>query len=103
CERQIECEQYRSRALGLAFELKRDFVVCLRELLGADIDLNVDRRLRLRRRQRARRVGILEREVLDILAEHRELRLGLLSAWAGRGSAIAAGGRHRLSPLTAHK
>src|SRR5262249_26258843 len=56
---------------------------------------NVDGGLRLRGRQRARRVWVLERKILDILAKHAELRLVLLSAWARRGSAIA-GGRHRL-------
>src|SRR5258708_18354637 len=99
-ECQVEGKQDRSCALGLAFELEGDFVVGLGKLLGAHIDLNVDRRLRLIGRQGARRVRILEREILDVLAKHAELRLALRSARARRGSAIAAGGGHRLYPLT---
>src|SRR5499427_3075531 len=95
-ECQVEGKQDRSGALGLAFELEGDFVVGLGKLLGADVDLNVDRRLRLIGRQGARRVRILEREILDVLAKHAELRLALRSARARRGSAIAAGGGHRL-------
>src|SRR5262252_5977230 len=101
-ECQVEGKQDRSGALGLAFELERDFVVGLSKLLGTDVDLNVDRGLRLIGRQGARRVRILEREILDVLAKHAELRLALRSARARRGSAIAAGGGHRLYPLTAH-
>src|SRR5262249_36389232 len=98
-ERQIEGKQNRFASLGLALELERDFIVGLRELLDPDIDLDVDGGLRLLRRQGARRVRILEREILDVLAKHGELRLTLLRAWARRGSAIA-GGRHRLFPLS---
>src|SRR6516162_5655104 len=95
-ECQVEGKQDRSGALGLAFELQGDFVVGLGKLLGAHVDLNVDRRLRLIGRQGARRVRILEREILDVLPKHAELRLALRSARARRGSAIAAGGGHRL-------
>src|SRR5262249_33326213 len=95
-EGQIEGKQNRSGGLGLAFELERDFIIGLRELLDADVDLDVDGGLRLLRRQGARCVRILKREILDVLAKHGELRLTLLRAWARRGSAIA-GGRHRLS------
>src|SRR5262249_28916564 len=66
------------------------------ELLRADVDLNVDRWLGLIGRQGARRIRILEREVLDVLPKHAELCLALRSALARRGPAIAAGGRHRL-------
>src|SRR4029077_7373917 len=78
----------------------RDFVVGLGQLLDADIDLDVDRRLRLARRQGAWCVRILEREILDVLAEDAELRLALLGVRDLRRAAIA-GGRHRnyLSPL----
>ena len=47
--------------------------------------------------KRARRVRILEREILDILAKHGELRLTLLRGWARRGSAIAGGRHHSTS------
>src|SRR6516164_3469921 len=95
-ECQVEGKQDRSGVLGLAFELEGDFVVGLGKLLGAHIDLNVDRRLRLIGRQGARRVRVLKREILDVLPKHAELRLALRSARARRGSAIAAGGGHRL-------
>src|SRR6516162_3682668 len=95
-ECQVEGKQDRSGVLGLAFELEGDFVVGLGKLLGAHIDLNVDRRLRLIGRQGARRVRVLKREILDVLPKHAELRLALRSARARRGSAVAAGGGHRL-------
>src|SRR5262245_17583706 len=95
-ERQIEGKQDGSGVLGLAFELEGNLVVGLGELLRADVDLNVDRWLGLTGRQGARRIRILEREVLDVLPKHAELCLALRSALARRGPAIAAGGRHRL-------
>src|SRR5262249_30865437 len=99
-ERQIEGEEDRSGALGLAFELEGDFVVGLGQLLGADIDLNVDRGLRLIRRQGARRLGFLDGEVFVVSPTHTELCWpwggGGAGPGAGGGPAITAGGRHRL-------
>src|SRR5262244_2088356 len=95
-ECQIEGKEDRSGALGLAFELEGNLVVGLSKLLRAHIDLNVDRWLGLIGRQGARRIRILEREILDVLAKYAELRLTLRSGRARRGSAIAAGGGHRL-------
>ena len=75
--------------LRLALELQRDLVVGLRQLADPDIDLDIDGRLRLAHPQRARRVRILEREVLDVLGQHIELRrlllfLRVLAAAIGR-------------------
>src|SRR5215470_3347987 len=81
-EGQVERKQDRSGALGLAFELEGNLVIGLGELLRAHIDLNVDRWLRLVGRQGARRIWILEREVLDVLPKHAELCLALRSARA---------------------
>ena len=60
-EGQVERKQNGAGVLGLAFEIERDLIIGLGELLDGDIDLNVDGGLRLRRRQRARRVRIFER------------------------------------------
>src|SRR5439155_11152846 len=77
-EGQVEGEQHRAFEFRLAFELERNLEVSRRQLADADIDLDVDRGLRFLRRQRARGVGVLEREILDVLAEHAQLRPGLL-------------------------
>src|SRR5262245_45306296 len=102
-EGQLERKQHRAGAVRLAFELERDLVVGLGELLDDHVDLDIDRRRLVGRRQRARRVRILERQILDVLAEDVELRLARLRARALRGAAIATGGRHRLylSPFSA--
>src|SRR5207244_8797670 len=101
-ERQVECKQHRAAQLGLAFELERDLVIVFGELADADIDLDIDRGLRLARRKGAGRIRIFEREVLDVLGEEGELRLRLGGGlWAGPGAA-STGGRHEryLSPVT---
>jgi hypothetical protein len=87
---EVEGEQHRSFGRRLAFELEGDLIVRGRCLADADIDLDVDGRLGLGRRQRAGRVRILKREILDVLAEHAELRRGLL---LGRLLRLAAIGR----------
>ena len=92
-ERQVEREQHGAVSVGLALELERDLVIGFGELADADIDLDIDRGLRLARLQRARRIRILEREVLDVLGENSELRLALLG---GLGTS-AQGRRYRWS------
>src|SRR5262249_8879840 len=82
----------------------------LAELLHPDIDGDVDRGLRLARRQRARRIRVFEREILDVLPEHVErwclllLRLRRRRAAIGRGHATLppspAGIPHRAAWLT---
>src|SRR5262249_61421731 len=76
-------------------------VVGWSELLHPVVDVDVDRWLRLGRLQRAWRIRILEREILDVLGEHGELRLPLLSRARLRGRALRraaiAGNRHHSS------
>jgi len=97
-EGQLEREQRRAGVLSLAFERQRDLEVGRGELLHPDVDLDVDCRLRLGRLQRAWRIRILERKILDVLGEHGELRLPLLSLARLRGRALRraaiAGSRH---------
>ena len=64
----------------------------VRQRRGVDVDLNADLRLLGRRLQRARRVRVLEREILDVLRHHVELRLRI----RGRRRA-AIGRRHEIS------
>jgi len=88
---QLETEHDLAGVLGLALDRNRHLEIIVADLVGADIDLDVDlRRLGLRR-QRARRVRILERQVLGILRQHIELRRRAL----GRG-AVAIG--HEMFP-----
>ena len=60
-EGQIEGEQDGSGAFRFAVEVEGDLVIGFGELLDANIDLNIDGGLRLRRRQGARRVRVFER------------------------------------------
>src|SRR5262245_45857256 len=99
-EGQIEDKQHHALGLGFAFELERHFVVGRRELVDAHIDLNVELRLLLAGRERARRIRILKREILDVLPEHVELRkLGLVPCgWLRRRTAIVVLERHSSPP-----
>jgi hypothetical protein len=56
-----------------------DFEIGGCQVAGVDVDRDVDVGLRGLRRQRLRRVGILEAQILEILSEnaHRRLRAGL--------------------------
>src|SRR3546814_5922367 len=63
----------RDRAIGLGadFELEQHFVDLVADLVGADVELYVDRRLRARRTlEDAGGVRILERQILDVLRDH---------------------------------
>jgi DNA polymerase-3 subunit epsilon len=76
CEFQVEAEHQAGVQLRLAVKLERYLDVAIRQRLGIDIDLNGDLRLlRSDRRQRLRRVRVLEREILDVLRHHLDLRL----------------------------
>jgi len=77
-EFQFEAKEQGPSRFRLAFELDADLDIGIRERLGADIDLNADLRLLLARDQRLRRIGILERKILDILRYNGELRLRVL-------------------------
>ena len=103
----------RPLAFGLALQPQRHLEVGLARGRGFDVDLNVDGRLLRARRQRARRVRVLERQILHILPEdgdlrHRHLWLGAaicrrhtdlrraraLAAWLTQGREVNnAGGR----------
>src|SRR6478735_9064231 len=87
---QIEAEHQLAGILRLAFDRKRHFVLVFRDIVGADIDLDIDRGLLLLRRQRARSVRILEGQVLRVLRQHVQLgrrgRLGRRAVAVGHGS-----------------
>src|SRR5271165_1263458 len=59
-EGQIEGKQYGAGALRLAVQFECNFIVGFSKLLHPDIDLNLDRRLGLTWRERARSIRILE-------------------------------------------
>ena len=56
-------------------ELQLDLEIGLRLRPRIDVDVHVERRRLVARPQRARRAGILEGKVLDVLAEHMDSRL----------------------------
>jgi hypothetical protein len=60
--------------LGLAFDRQGDFVIVFGNVTGVDVDLDVDRRLLLLRRQRSRRIRVFKRQVLGVLRQHVQLR-----------------------------
>src|SRR5947209_11769830 len=66
---QLELEHYIARLAGAAFEDEADLEIGLGELARVDVDLDRDVRTLLLGPKRARRVRILEREVLHILRE----------------------------------
>jgi hypothetical protein len=76
---QVEGEQHLVAGLGVALQRQVDFEIGLGQLLGVDVDLDVDLRRVLLRRERARRVRVLEGQVLGVLRKRVELRriLGL--------------------------
>src|SRR5262245_9606214 len=94
---QLELEQHRAGAVGLALDLELDLDIGLGQRLGRHVDLNVDGGLLLVGLQRARRVWILERQVLDVLCQDVELRGRGLGA-AGPGGLSAIGGHRHLCP-----
>src|SRR3546814_16401687 len=65
-----EVDDERDLAIGLGahFELEQHFVDLVADLVGADVELDVDLRLRARRTlEDAWGVRILERQILDVL------------------------------------
>jgi len=91
---QFEAEHHLSAALGLALNRKRHFELVLGDIVGVNIDLNVDRWWLLLRRQRRWRIRIFKRKVLGVLRQHVQLgRRGRL-----RRRAIAVG--HKNLPGT---
>jgi hypothetical protein len=76
---QLEGEEHVLAAdLGIALEGQVDLEVVPVELLGIDVDLQVDLRSLVLRLQGTRRVGILEREVLAVLGEGIQRRDGIV-------------------------
>ena len=71
---QIETEQQSLGTLRAAFEFQHDLDIGIRHRRRVDVDLDADLRLLLARVERARRVRIFEREILDVLRQHVELR-----------------------------
>ena len=110
---QLEAEHQLAAVLRLAFDRQRHLIFVLGGTVGADIDLDIDRRLLLLRRQRAGCVRVLEREVLGILRQHvqlgRRARFGRCaiavghesSSWSGSSVVRPAMGYHR--PAVFHK
>ena len=109
---QFEAVQHQAVGFRLALQTQRHLEVGLAHGRGFDVDLNVDRRLLRARRQRTRRVRVLERQILHILPEngdlrHRHLWLGAaicrrhtdlrraraLPAWLTQGREANNGGR----------
>src|SRR4029079_5846661 len=74
-EFQLESEQQRGRRLGFPVQLDHNLDVSFGQRRRAHIDLNSRRRLFLPGVERLRRVWVLEREILDVLANYGELRL----------------------------
>ena len=75
---EVEAEHHLAGVFRLALDRQRHFVLVFGDVVGADVDLDVDRRLLLLRRQRTRCVRILERQVLGVLRQHVELGEGPL-------------------------
>ena len=78
---EIEAEHHLAGVFRLAFDRKRHFEFIFGDIVGADIDLDIDRRLLLLRRQRAGGVRIFERQVLGVLRQH--IQLGRRAASGG--------------------
>ena len=76
---ELETEHHLAGVFGLAFDRQHHLELVLGEVVGADIDLNVDRRLLLLRRERGRRVRILERQIFGVLRQHVQLGRGAAS------------------------
>ncbi len=74
---EIEAEHHLAGVLRLALDRKRHLEFVFGDIVGADIDLDVDRGLLRLRRQGGRRIRILERQVLGILCQHVQLGRGL--------------------------
>ncbi len=87
---QIEAEHHLAGIFRFAFDRKRHFVLIFGDIVGTDVDLNIDRRLLLLRCQRGRRVRIFERQILGILRQHVQLGrrgcLGRRAVAVGHGS-----------------
>jgi hypothetical protein len=73
---EVEAEHHLAAVFGLALDRKRHFELVFGDIVGADVDLDIDRGLLLLRRQRGRRVRILERQVLGVLRQHVQLGSG---------------------------
>ena len=71
---QIKTEHHLAGIFSFAFYRKRHFEFVFGDIVGADVDLDVDRWLLSLRRKRTGRVWILERQVLGVLRQHVELR-----------------------------
>src|SRR5215208_5422179 len=87
---ELELEQHLGAELAVTLELEVDLEVGLGKLLRVDVDLDVDGRSLLLGRERARRVRVLEREILRILRKRVEGR-----HLVGRGLGLRAAVRHR--------
>jgi hypothetical protein len=84
----IEAEHHLAGVFSFALDRQRHFELALGEVIGGDVDLDIDRRLLLLRRQGAGGVRIFERQVLGILRQHVKLGRGLLG---GCAVAVAVG------------
>src|SRR5947209_10972665 len=71
---QLEAEHQLAAVFGLALDRQRHLELVFGNIVGGDLDLDIDRWLLLLRGQRGRRIRILEREVLGILRQNVQLR-----------------------------
>src|SRR5665811_2623004 len=92
---QFEPENQFTVGFRLAVKLECHLDVVVRQRLGVDVDLNADLRRLRSDRQRLRRVRVLEREILDVLRHHVELRLRVLGRCR---AAIGRGHENSLTP-----
>ncbi len=75
---EFEAEHHLAGIFSLALDRKRHLELVVRKVIRGDVNLDVDRRLLLLRRQRGGGVRILERQVLGVLRQYVELGRGLL-------------------------
>ena len=79
---QLEAEHHLAGVFSLALDRKRHFELVFREVIRGNVDLDVDGRLLLLRRQGGGGVRILERQILGVLGQHVELGRGLFGRCA---------------------
>ena len=98
-EDQLEAVQHQAVGFGLALQTQRHLEVGLAHGRGFDVDLNVDGRLLRARRQRARGMRVLERQILHVLRENADLRHRHL--WLGAAICRRHAGLRRARALPA--
>src|SRR5271169_835082 len=87
---EVEAEHQLAAALRLALDREGHFEFIFGDVVGTDVDLDIDCRLLLLRRQRGRSVRVFERKILGVLRQHVQLgrrgRLGRRAVTVGHQS-----------------